>query len=63
MRTLAPALELGDRPAPMPLAKLAQETIRIGLLALIFFALARWAAERWDIPGLKAALGASGTLA
>lgn len=46
----------------MPLAALAQETLRVTLLALVGFALARWAAERWNIPGLKAALGASGTL-
>jgi hypothetical protein len=45
----------------MPISRLAQETVRVGLLALIFFAIARWLAERFNIPGLRAALGASGT--
>jgi hypothetical protein len=35
--------------------------IRTGLLALVFFALLRAAATRWgnEIPGLRAAVGAS----
>jgi hypothetical protein len=45
----------------MPVAKLAQETLRITLLALVGFALLRWIAERFSIPGLRAALGAAGT--
>jgi hypothetical protein len=45
----------------MPISRLAQETLRVGLLALIFFAIARWVAERFNVPGLRAALGASGT--
>ena len=47
----------------MPIAKLAQETLRVGLLALVFFAVMRWLAERFNVPGLRAALGAAGTAA
>lgn len=47
----------------MPIARLAQETLRVTLLALIGFALLRFAAERFNIPGLRSALGAAGTAA
>lgn len=45
----------------MPLAKYAHDTIRVGLMALVFFALLRIAAQRWggEVPGLKAAVGLS----
>jgi hypothetical protein len=45
----------------MPLAKLASDVFRVTLLALVGFAILRWAATRWNVPGLKAALGAAGT--
>lgn len=44
----------------MPISRLAQETLKVGLLALIFFAIARAVAERFNIPGLRAALGQGG---
>jgi hypothetical protein len=44
----------------MPIARLAHETVHITLFALIGFALLRWAAKRWQITGLQAALGAAG---
>lgn len=47
----------------MPLAKLFHDVFRVTILALIGFALLRWIAARANIPGLRAALGASGTAA
>lgn len=47
----------------MPIAKLAQETLRVTLLALVGFAVLRWLSERFNVPGLRAALGAAGTAA
>lgn len=44
----------------MPIARLAHETIRVTVFALIGFALLRYAAARFNVPGLKAALGAAG---
>lgn len=44
----------------MPIAKLAHETIRVTIFALIGFALLRYVAMRFNVPGLKAALGAAG---
>ena len=46
----------------MPLARLTKEMLYVGVLALVFFALMRWAADRFNIPALRAVLGASGTL-
>lgn len=45
----------------MPLARLGHEVFRVTLLALVGFAVLRWAAERFNIPGLRAALAAGGT--
>ena len=45
----------------MPIARLGHEVLRTTLLALIGFALLRYLAVRFNIPGLNAALGASGT--
>jgi len=47
----------------MPIARLATETARVTVLALVGFAILRWLAEKWSIPGLRAALGAAGTSA
>ncbi len=47
----------------MPIARLAQETLKVTLLALVGFALLRYVSERFNVPGLRAALGASGTAA
>lgn len=44
----------------MPLARLAQETVRVTLLALVGFAILRWIAGRFQIPGLQDALGHGG---
>lgn len=44
----------------MPLARLGHDVFRVTILALIGFALLRFAAERFRIPGLAAALGAGG---
>jgi hypothetical protein len=44
----------------VPLSRLAQETVRVTVLALVGFALLRLLAERFNIPGLRAALGAGG---
>jgi len=44
----------------MPIAKLAHETIRVTIFALIGFAILRYVATRFNVPGLKAALGAAG---
>ncbi len=44
----------------MPIARLAHETVKITIFALIGFALLRWIATKANIPGLKAALGAAG---
>jgi len=46
----------------MPLARLTREMVYVGVLALVFFALMRFAADKWNIPALRAVLGASGTL-
>jgi hypothetical protein len=46
----------------MPLARLSREMLYVGVLALVFFALMRWVSERFNIPALRALLGASGTL-
>jgi len=46
----------------VPLARLTREMLYVGVLALVFFALVRWVAERWNVPALRAVLGASGTL-
>lgn len=47
----------------MPLARLAHETVRITVFALIGFALLNWVATKANIPGLKAALGRGGVAA
>lgn len=57
----APAI--GATTRPMPIAKLAQETLRVTLLALVGFAVLRYLAEKFNVPGLRAALGAAGTAA
>lgn len=44
----------------MPLARWANETVRITVFALVGFALLNWAAKRWNVPGLNAALGQGG---
>lgn len=44
----------------MPLARLGHDVIRVTVLALIGFALLRFVAARFRIPGLAAALGAGG---
>lgn len=44
----------------MPITRLGAEVLRITLLALVGFALLRFAAARFRIPGLAAALGAGG---
>jgi small-conductance mechanosensitive channel len=44
----------------MPIARLGHEVLRVTLLALIGFALLRVLAERFNVPGLRAALGAGG---
>lgn len=44
----------------MPLARLAHETVRVTLFALIGFALLRYVASKFQVPGLQAALGAAG---
>ena len=44
----------------MPLARLSKEIAATTIFALIGFALLRWASDRWNIKGLKAALGAAG---
>lgn len=44
----------------MPIARLTHEILRVTLLALVGFAILRWIAGRWDIPGLRSALGAAG---
>lgn len=44
----------------VPLAKLAHDVLRVTVLALIGFALLNWAADKANIPGLKAALGRGG---
>lgn len=44
----------------MPLARLGHDVFRVTLLALVGFALLRWAAARFRVPGLAAALGAGG---
>ncbi len=44
----------------MPIARLGHEVLRVTLLALVGFALLRIVAERWNIPGLRAALGSGG---
>ena len=44
----------------MPLARLIHETFRVTLFALVGFAILRIVAERANIPGLRAALGAAG---
>lgn len=46
--------------AAMPLARLGHEVFKVTLLALIGFAILRFAAARFRIPGLAAALGAGG---
>jgi hypothetical protein len=45
----------------MPLAKWTHDMVRVGLLALVFFALLRVAAKKWggEVPGLQAAVGLS----
>lgn len=45
----------------MPIARLGHEVLRVTLLALVGFAILRFVAERWNVPGLRSALGASGT--
>jgi hypothetical protein len=50
----------GGKPRPVPIARLGQEMLRVTLLALVGFALLRYVAVRWNIPGLKDALGAGG---
>lgn len=47
----------------MPIARLAHETIRITVFALIGFALLNWFAQRANIPALKAVLGRGGVVA
>lgn len=44
----------------MPIARLGEEVLRVTLLALIGFAILRWLADRFNIPGLRAALGSGG---
>lgn len=44
----------------MPIARWANETVRITAFALVGFALLNWAAKRFEIPGLNAALGQGG---
>lgn len=44
----------------MPLARLGHDVFRVTILALIGFALLRFVAGKWKIPGLAAALGAGG---
>lgn len=44
----------------MPLARLGQETLRVTLLALVGFAILRWLSVRFNVPGLRDALGAGG---
>lgn len=44
----------------MPLAALATEIFRTTLLALVGFAILRYAATKWNIPGLRDALGHGG---
>lgn len=44
----------------MPIARLGHEVLRVTLLALIGFALLRFIAVRFRIPGLASALGAGG---
>jgi hypothetical protein len=44
----------------VPIARLGHEVIRVTLLALIGFAILRFAAVRFRVPGLAAALGAGG---
>jgi hypothetical protein len=44
----------------MPLARLGHEVFRVTLLALIGFAILRFVAARYRIPGLAAALGSGG---
>lgn len=44
----------------MPLARLGHDVFRVTILALIGFALLRFAAAKFRIPGLAAALGAGG---
>jgi hypothetical protein len=46
--------------AAVPLARLGHDIFRVTLLALVGFALLRWAAARFRVPGLAAALGAGG---
>jgi hypothetical protein len=46
--------------SPVPIARLGHEVLRVTLLALIGFALLRFVAVRFRIPGLAAALGAGG---
>jgi uncharacterized protein (UPF0261 family) len=45
----------------MPVARLGHEVLKTTALALIGFALLRFLAEKFNVPGLKAALGAAGT--
>jgi hypothetical protein len=44
----------------MQLARLGHDVFRVTLLALIGFALLRFGATKWNIPGLAAALGSAG---
>lgn len=46
--------------ALVPIARLAQEVARTTVLALVGFALLRLLAVRFNIPGLRDALGAGG---
>lgn len=45
---------------PVPLARLGHDVFKVTLLALIGFAVLRFVAAKWRIPGLAAALGAGG---
>lgn len=44
----------------VPIARLGNEVLRVTLLALIGFAILRFLAVRFRVPGLAAALGAGG---
>ena len=44
----------------MPLARLSHDVFKVTVLALIGFALLRFVAAKWKVPGLAAALGAGG---
>lgn len=47
--------------AAVPIARLGHNVLSVTIYALIGFALLRWLADRFSIPGLRAALGAAGT--